>query len=307
MQNIGKQLPPLSEHLKKKESQFRQKVYADPEVQAFLQAHQHQLTQAQLQDSFPVLQQYYFEKKQQNKATSTWLPTLTFKEGAIGISYHLSEVGYEQRKKAQQEEKMSCLFLPQSLKAANFKDMHLNQSKATLLERLLDFVDNYTQGKPHFQVGLYLYGPFGVGKTYAMAALCHALAERGVASLMVNVALLIQELKENFNSPKQEEQQRYFMRKMKQVPVLVLDDIGMESMSDWARDDILMPILQYRMQEEKSTFFTSNLSLEKLEKHFADTKTALNHLKAQRLIERISFLAMPFDVEDENIRQLSRK
>lgn len=46
--------------------------------------------------------------------------------------------------------------------------------------------------------------------------------------------------------------------------VLVLDDIGAEQHSPWVRDDVLQVILQYRMQENLPTFFTSNLSFDDL-------------------------------------------
>ena len=51
--------------------------------------------------------------------------------------------------------------------------------------------------------------------------------------------------------------------------VLILDDIGAEQSTPWVRDEILQVILQYRMQEDLPTFFTSNFDFEDLEKHFA--------------------------------------
>ena len=51
--------------------------------------------------------------------------------------------------------------------------------------------------------------------------------------------------------------------------VLILDDIGAEQSTAWVRDEILQVILQYRMQENLPTFFTSNFNFEDLELHFA--------------------------------------
>ena len=48
---------------------------------------------------------------------------------------------------------------------------------------------------------------------------------------------------------------------VKEANLLLLDDIGAEKLSDWARDEVLGVILQYRMEEHLPTFFTSNLSL----------------------------------------------
>ena len=38
--------------------------------------------------------------------------------------------------------------------------------------------------------------------------------------------------------------------RVKKVPVLMIDDIGADSMSAWIRDDILGVILEYRMQNQ---------------------------------------------------------
>ena len=38
------------------------------------------------------------------------------------------------------------------------------------------------------------------------------------------------------------------------IPILMIDDIGAESMTSWIRDDVLSVILQYRMQEQLVTF-----------------------------------------------------
>lgn len=62
------------------------------------------------------------------------------------------------------------------------------------------------------------------------------------------------------------------MDEIKLSEVLILDDIGAEQSTAWVRDEILQVILQYRMQENLPTFFTSNFNFEDLEKHFAKGK-----------------------------------
>ena len=41
---------------------------------------------------------------------------------------------------------------------------------------------------------------------------------------------------------------------IKQIPLLLIDDIGAEKLTDWARDEILGSILQYRMDFKLPTF-----------------------------------------------------
>ncbi len=41
--------------------------------------------------------------------------------------------------------------------------------------------------------------------------------------------------------------------------ILMLDDIGAEEITPWARDEVIGPLLHYRMVQELPTFFSSNL------------------------------------------------
>ena len=87
------------------------------------------------------------------------------------------------------------------------------------------------------------------------------------------------------------------------MPILVLDDIGAESITAWIRDDILGVILEYRMQNELPTFFTSNFSMNQLEtEHFTVTKDGAEPVKAERLMQRIRYLAKEIQMAGENRR-----
>ncbi len=84
----------------------------------------------------------------------------------------------------------------------------------------------------------------------------------------------------------------------------MIDDIGADSLSSWLRDDVLGVILQYRMQEELPTFFSSNLSLEQLEQQYltVNNRGEAEPLKAKRIMERIKFLADEYHVVGKNRR-----
>ena len=60
-----------------------------------------------------------------------------------------------------------------------------------------------------------------------------------------------------------------FYEYIKNIPYLLIDDIGAENVTAWGRDEILGTLLQHRMNENLTTFFTSNLTIEELESHLA--------------------------------------
>ena len=77
---------------------------------------------------------------------------------------------------------------------------------------------------------------------------------------------------------------------IKKIPLLLIDDIGAENLTSWGRDEVLGTILQYRMEEDLPTFFTSNLNINDLEVHLSITNSNADKIKARRIIERIKYL-----------------
>ena len=81
-----------------------------------------------------------------------------------------------------------------------------------------------------------------------------------------------------------------------------IDDIGAESVSTWSRDEILGTILQYRMENNLTTFFTSNLTIDELEANLSITKNNVDKVKARRIIERIKQLTVDIELVSKNRR-----
>ena len=71
---------------------------------------------------------------------------------------------------------------------------------------------------------------------------------------------------------------------------------------DWARDEILGSILQYRMDFNLPTFFTSNLTIDELETHLSIVKNNIDKVKARRIIERIKQLTTDIELISKNRR-----
>ena len=78
-------------------------------------------------------------------------------------------------------------------------------------------------------------------------------------------------------------------------------------MTEWSRDEVLGTILQYRMQEGLTTFFTSNLTIDELESHFSISKEKVEKVKAKRIIERIKYLTTEIVMVSVNKRIKERE
>ncbi len=187
--------------------------------------------------------------------------------------------------------------VPKELQNAKMKDIYKDdKNRFECIKYLIQFVNNYEKGK--IGKGLYLYGNFGCGKTYLIASVFNELAKKNKKSAILFWPEFLRNLKSSFGSDFEEK-----MTKIKKVELLLIDDIGAETTTTWGRDEILGPILQYRMNENLSTFFTSNLSLEELEEHLSASKDKIEAVKAKRLIERMKQLAHVEKMVSENLRK----
>lgn len=145
----------------------------------------------------------------------------------------------------------------------------------------------------NFMKGLYIHGAYGTGKTYLMAAVANELGKRGFETLLIYFPDLARELKGMTFSDRLEP----LINELKSIDVLMIDDLGGELLSSWLRDDVVGPILNYRVSEGLPIFITSNLDLDEMYSHFEQTKDeAYNRsgdsFKAGRIMERIKNLTI---------------
>lgn len=196
----------------------------------------------------------------------------------------------------QYEENMQNKKGQNELEKARIKDIDItDKNRFTLIKWLNNFYHNYDASKAN--KGLYLHGTFGSGKTYLIAALLNELKiNKNAEYEIVYLPELLRTLKENFYSL--DSKIRYYS----EIEILFIDDIGAEKVTEWGRDEILATILQSRMNNHMTTFFTSNLNLEALEKHLSITKDNEDIVKARRLLERITKLADEMELISTNRR-----
>lgn len=193
--------------------------------------------------------------------------------------------------------------IPAHIVNTTFEEMEHDQHRRLAIAESMNFCLGFDKNNTY--KGLYLYGSMGVGKSRLAGAIANELAGMGVDVLMVYVPDYLGEVKDSISTNDVQAK----VDALKSVDVLILDDIGAETLSSWTRDEIMGPILQSRM-ETKSTIYTSNLSMKELYNHFInvrDSKGANDlrqrELKATRIMDRIEPFVKVLQVGGRNRRR----
>ncbi len=185
---------------------------------------------------------------------------------------------------------------PISLENASLSDLTSEKERNVILKYIKDFLKKKMNNEE--VKGLYLSGNFGSGKSYILSALLNELSNKGFKTVNVYYPRLLMKLKASFNDFSYDE----IMNEIMESDILLIDDIGAENNSSWSRDEVLGTILQYRMDNNLTTFFTSNFTIEELETILSQTSNGTDLTKSKRIIERIKYLTIEEKLISKNKR-----
>ncbi|ATZ16455.1 primosomal protein DnaI [Entomoplasma freundtii] len=178
-----------------------------------------------------------------------------------------------------------------------FSQSEIDQRKI-FLGKVFDKIRN------HDNKGFYLYGEPGVGKTIILQVIANTIATNGDQSVaFVNFAKFVDQQKLSIIE-KNNQRHRDVLYRLKTADILFLDDLGAESVSAWSRDDLLLSLLNARMENKKLTFFSSNFSMKQLKENYLLRKEQypIEKVKQKRFLERIRVLAEEYYLEGNSHR-----
>ena len=140
--------------------------------------------------------------------------------------------------------------------------------------------------------GLLLWGNVGTGKSYIAGCIANALLDKGVPVIMTNFARLLNKLTDMYSGDR-----NAYIDSFKRYPLLIIDDLGVERDSEFAREQVFS-IIDSRYRSQLPMIVTTNLSLEELK----DT----TDLSKARIYDRVMERCLPIKVNDQNIRELNQ-
>ena len=160
---------------------------------------------------------------------------------------------------------LSTLHLHQDKKFENF-DMRRNDLAGNEFVNLQEVVNLCSHFADKPQGWIVLAGTYGCGKTHLAAAIANeviARNENDVESMFVVVPDLLDHLRSAFSPQSNISYDRLFDA-VKNAPMLVLDDLGTESATPWAKEK-LFQLLNYRYSAMLPTVITTSSTPDEIE------------------------------------------
>lgn len=190
---------------------------------------------------------------------------------------------------------IKTLYMSKAVLNAKLENFEINcESRKKIYAQIVDFINNFTFEER--KKGLYLYGSFSIGKTFTLGCIANELAKNNIKCLLIYFPDLVSDIKTAFGTDRLPN----LINMLKSIDVLMLDDLGSENLTPWVRDEILGPVINYRVNENKPVFVSSNISPKDMISHLAIDKTPAGELKAERIISRLQGLVVPVNMDDSN-------
>ncbi len=120
------------------------------------------------------------------------------------------------------------------------------------LHKAFEAARNFAE-RPHGW--LVITGPYGCGKTHLAAAIANYRADLGYLPMFVSVPDLLDHLRATF-SPSSRVTLDHRFEEIRTAPLLILDDLGTQSMTPWGREK-LYQLFNYRYLAELPTVITT--------------------------------------------------
>jgi DNA replication protein DnaC len=128
-----------------------------------------------------------------------------------------------------------------------------------LLQACVDFAENVSNKKP--TENLFLYGPVGTGKTHLCSAIANYCIQAGVGVVYLKSGRLLDLIREyKFELDRDDyEGRNRKLEELYHVELLIIDDLGTENLTDFAREQLLL-LIDERINHRLPLVVSTNLS-----------------------------------------------
>ena len=208
------------------EEDILNQVLQDPDINAFLQANKAKIDQKMIKNSMSGLYEFYSQKRNPSKVMAGYAPQLFLNGKVIDVRYAPTQAKAAQDRKRAAKKRLHLIDLPVRLHDVELSKIDITDDRNQVLTLIYDFLNKYS--KDSHQQGLYLSGDFGVGKTYILAGLAnYVVTNMDKDVVFLHVPTFIAGLASHFGDNSLQDE----IRRLSECDLLILDDIGAETLS----------------------------------------------------------------------------
>ncbi|MDD4169659.1 MAG: ATP-binding protein [Desulfotomaculaceae bacterium] len=150
--------------------------------------------------------------------------------------------------------------------------------------------------------GLLFSGPVGSGKTFLACSIANALLKKGKVVLFIVVPDLLDQIRSTYDTSRNSGDYTEYdlVDTARQVPLLILDDLGAHNYTDWSRNKIFS-IINYRLNHCLPIVVTTNITPEDLFEYLGERTTSrlLEMCKPYRLLVDLDIRAIQRKERDQ--------
>ncbi len=159
-------------------------------------------------------------------------------------------------------------------------------SRKAIVKAARSYASSFTQDE---EEGLMLRGMPGSGKTHIAVSILKEVIRRGFQGYYANFNDLLSRLRDTYNQSSHQTEEQ-LLSLLENADLVVLDDVGAESISEWVRDRLYL-IINRRYESARATIITTNCDEAELE-------ARIGPRTASRLYEMCSSNFPPFPNQD---------
>ena len=269
------------------------RVLNDKDIIDFIQVNN--FTKEDIYNNLEKFYQYYISKDASLDLNHK--PKLSLNNGEVNITYTETEQYKQYRLASQLGNKIKTEYIANRILTYCFENLSKTKEKGLLARELIRACNDILENRS--KKGAYIYGATATGKTFLLGCVYNYLKRNGKQPAIIYYPEFIRKIKSRISNNDYTE----YVDIIRTQEILLIDDIGAENTTDFIRDEILGPIINYREAEKLPTFFTSNLSYDDLLEFVSTSNNKVDYTKAVRIVDRIKSLTNPFFLDGENERE----